>query len=180
MNIEITYTDGINLKLVDIDNNMMWSTLEGLIPNRIPHMLPRVEREINNKAMSYAVDIRYFDGSRVKIDGLKDTEEVQIFLVGHHPKTYHEGAVNLTVYEKEKEMADVISHDIGWAVNQLRNGILVRRSGWNGKGMWIAICTESKKMTVPFVYMKTADGNYVPWLCSQTDLLACDWEIAGN
>jgi hypothetical protein len=23
--------------------------------------------------------------------------------------------------------------------------------------------------------MKTADGQVVPWLCSQTDLLASDW-----
>ena len=28
------------------------------------------------------------------------------------------------------------------------------------------------------VDMKTADGYVVPWLCSQTDLLATDWEVA--
>lgn len=26
--------------------------------------------------------------------------------------------------------------------------------------------------------MKTATGDVVPWLCSQTDLLATDWEVA--
>ena len=28
---------------------------------------------------------------------------------------------------------------IGWAVKAMHNGQRVRRSGWNGKGMWIAI-----------------------------------------
>jgi hypothetical protein len=32
-------------------------------------------------------------------------------------------------------------------------------------------------MTLPYIYMKTADGNLVPWLASQTDLLATDWVI---
>jgi len=27
------------------------------------------------------------------------------------------------------------------------------------------------------VDMKTADGQIVPWLCSQTDMLAEDWEL---
>jgi hypothetical protein len=27
--------------------------------------------------------------------------------------------------------------------------------------------------------MKTADDGFVPWLASQTDLLAEDWEIVG-
>ncbi len=31
------------------------------------------------------------------------------------------------------------------------------------------------RMTQPYVFMHTADGGRVPWLCSQTDLLASDW-----
>lgn len=27
----------------------------------------------------------------------------------------------------------------------------------------------------PFIVMKTADGHVVPWLASQTDVLATDW-----
>ena len=54
----------------------------------------------------------------------------------------------------------------------------VCRSGWNGKGMWIALQSpdEHSKMTLPYIYMKTAQGDLVPWLASQTDLLAEDWE----
>lgn len=67
---------------------------------------------------------------------------------------------------------------IGWAVNQLQNGDRVRRSGWNGKGMWLELQRpdENSKMTLPYVFMSTAQGDLVPWLCSQTDLLATDWE----
>ncbi len=69
--------------------------------------------------------------------------------------------------------------NIGDAVKALRAGERVRRLGWNGKGMCLElqIPDESSKMTLPFVYMKTADGHLVPWLCSQTDLLADDWQL---
>lgn len=69
---------------------------------------------------------------------------------------------------------------IGWAVKELQNGEKVRRSGWNGKGMWLELQTpdDSSKMTLPYVYISTAQGDLVPWLCSQTDLLATDWEEA--
>ena len=68
---------------------------------------------------------------------------------------------------------------IGWAVKQMLNGERVARSGWNGKGMWVTLQepdTESK-MSEPYVYMKTAQGGFIPWLCSQADLLAVDWEL---
>lgn len=53
------------------------------------------------------------------------------------------------------------------------------RKGWNGKGMWIArqSPTPDSKMTLPYLYMKTADEHLVPWLISQTDALASDWEL---
>jgi hypothetical protein len=69
---------------------------------------------------------------------------------------------------------------IGWAVKQLQHGDRVRRSGWNGKGMWLELQKpdENSKMTLPYVFMFTTQGDLVPWLCSQTDLLANDWEAA--
>lgn len=69
---------------------------------------------------------------------------------------------------------------IGWAIKQMQNGNHVRRAGWNGKGMWLDLQVPdiNSKMTLPYVYMKTVDGHFVPWLCSQTDLLATDWELA--
>lgn len=69
---------------------------------------------------------------------------------------------------------------IGWALEQMRSGGRVRRRGWNGKGMWLALQKPdvNSKMSLPYVYIKTADEHLVPWLCSQTDLLAQDWESA--
>lgn len=69
--------------------------------------------------------------------------------------------------------------DIGQVVNQLRSGGKMCRAGWNGKGMFIALQEPdaNSKMSLPYVYMMTAQGQLVPWLCSQTDLLAIDWEM---
>lgn len=66
---------------------------------------------------------------------------------------------------------------IGAVVEGLSQGKRYSRAGWNGKGMWIELQRpdEHSKMTLPYVFMRTADGNLVPWLCSQTDLLANDW-----
>lgn len=68
------------------------------------------------------------------------------------------------------------------ALEFLRVGRKVCRTGWNGKGMWIAlqIPTETSKMTLPYIYMKTADNNLVPWLASQTDILSNDWMVLEN
>ena len=76
-------------------------------------------------------------------------------------------------------------NNIGWAVKQLQNGSHVRRSGWNGKGMYLMLARErevefgSKKvMLAAHVNMFTVQGYLIPWLCSQSDLLATDWELA--
>lgn len=68
---------------------------------------------------------------------------------------------------------------IGWAVKYLWDRHRLRRSGWNGKGMWLELQRPDahSKMTLPYVFLRTAQGELVPWTCSQTDLLAVDWEI---
>lgn len=74
--------------------------------------------------------------------------------------------------------------DIGKAVGLLQAGEKVSRAGWNGKGMWLELIKPGScgivtsigpVQPLPFVVMKTADERFVPWLCSQTDLLADDW-----
>ena len=72
------------------------------------------------------------------------------------------------------------NEDFGWALDKLRDGWQVCRAGWNGKGMWLELQVpdEHSKMTLPYIFMKTADGHLVPWLASQTDLLALDWDLA--
>ena len=70
--------------------------------------------------------------------------------------------------------------NFGAALAALKSGQRVSRSGWNGKGMWLALQRpdEHSKMTLPYVYMSTAQGDLVPWLASQTDILAEDWAVA--
>ena len=59
------------------------------------------------------------------------------------------------------------------------SNVKVARTGWSGKGMWIQIQfpDAKSKMSLPYIYMSTADGKLVPWLASQTDILAEDWEV---
>lgn len=90
-------------------------------------------------------------------------------------------------------------NSIGWAVKQLQDGQRVGRAGWNGKGMWLVLVrgstwnldrTDDLRLSKvgglddgyewrsDFVAMRAVGGGLVPWLCSQTDLLATDWERA--
>ena len=83
---------------------------------------------------------------------------------------------------------------IGLAVEALKKGLRVARTGWNGKGMWLTLVAYSCSASpedhphyhhhgvadvegLPWIGMKTADNKFVPWLASQTDVLAEDWVI---
>ena len=85
--------------------------------------------------------------------------------------------------------------DFSEALQYLKQGCCVAREGWNGKGMFIYLVLGSTFIvnraplnaifepgTVidyhPHIDMKTAQGQCVPWLASQTDMLAEDWIIA--
>lgn len=67
--------------------------------------------------------------------------------------------------------------NFGEAIAALKSGKRVAREGWNGKGMWLALQVPdiNSKMSLPYIYMRTACNNNVPWLASQTDVLAEDW-----
>ena len=68
--------------------------------------------------------------------------------------------------------------DFGDVVKKMKNrGGRFARAGWNGRNMHIQLQVpdEHSKMTLPYIYMRTAQGDLVPWLASQTDMLADDW-----
>ena len=81
--------------------------------------------------------------------------------------------------------------DFSDALVALKAGDRIARAGWNGKGMYLFLVGPKDwniecwhlgdfKLTgelAPFVAMRTVDDKLVPWLASQTDLLADDWEI---
>ncbi|GAA2566435.1 hypothetical protein GCM10010435_44570 [Winogradskya consettensis] len=88
--------------------------------------------------------------------------------------------------------------DFGQALDALKNGSKVAREGWNGKDMFVvhqkgypdgiganantaeALGVEEGTQLVfrPYLTMRTVDGDFVPWVASQTDLLAEDWVTA--
>ena len=72
--------------------------------------------------------------------------------------------------------------DFGDAVRYLKLGKHVARHGWNGKGMWIALMPARAPtgMTRAFIFMKAVNNDTVPWVASQTDLLADDWVLIHN
>jgi hypothetical protein len=72
--------------------------------------------------------------------------------------------------------------NFGEALVRLDNGSHIARTGWNGKNMWIALQAPDKqsKMTRPYIYMSTADGGLVPWIASQSDLLAEVWFVVSD
>lgn len=69
--------------------------------------------------------------------------------------------------------------NFGWALEQLKSGQSVCREGWNGPGQFLTLQVpdEGSKMTLPYIYIRTVQGDLVPWLASQTDLLAIDWDL---
>lgn len=70
--------------------------------------------------------------------------------------------------------------DFGAALNAMReDDQRVTRRDWNGEGQWIGLQwpDEHSKMRRPYFYISPEDGGLVPWVISQADLLATDWEI---
>jgi hypothetical protein len=83
--------------------------------------------------------------------------------------------------------------DFSEALLALKDGRRVMRNGWNGKGMFIYLVPAGNYFPTtsvakayfggqlvpykPYIAIKTVDEDVVPWLASQTDLLATDWSI---
>ena len=78
--------------------------------------------------------------------------------------------------------------DFGQAIEMLKKGLKVARKGWNGNGIFIELQVPDahSKMTQPYIFIDTlglqtsnpnAPKGRVPWLASQTDMLAEDWQI---
>jgi len=73
----------------------------------------------------------------------------------------------------------------GDALHMLKLGKRVQRAGWNGKGLVLELQTPDahSKMTLPYIFMSypvdaiNTPGARVPWLASQTDMLAEDWVV---
>ena len=69
--------------------------------------------------------------------------------------------------------------DFGGALSALKKAMFVTREGWNGKGQYLGaqFPDSGSKNTLPYIYIITVSGDRVPWLASQTDVLAEDWKV---
>ena len=89
------------------------------------------------------------------------------------------------------EARGLLSMDFGDTLFQLRLGHKMTRRGWDNKQMFIKLQmpTAESKMTASYIYIERE--NYytsntdkpsmrVPWIPTQTDLLATDWIPYGN
>ncbi len=96
-------------------------------------------------------------------------------------------------------MSDLIAVNgsFEWAMLELKAGGRVSRAGWNGKGMYLVRNPGLTAQTVqegdwraeagvpvntvfdylPNIEIFNADGNFVPWVPSQTDIEANDWNF---
>ena len=140
----------------------------------------------NEQAAEEGYEVEYLDGGEPNIEGRQG-------YVSWCPKEQFENANRPT---------DGMS--FGMAVEALKVGHRVQRSGWNGKDMWLAYMSA---MSLPafntqdtnrkvndrtakwigedtplnpnaYIAMWTADKKWQPgWLASQTDMLADDWMI---
>ena len=101
-----------------------------------------------------------------------------------------------TLLEDKIMGEDIKDVDFGTAIQLLKAGERVARSGWNGKNMWLLLVpgspgvrpvagtpysnagiTESTNIN-PHIDMFTASGDMQPgWLASQSDMLAEDWMV---
>lgn len=112
----------------------------------------------------------------------------------------HEGYVSWSPKEQaDRAYRPTDGMSFGLAIEALKMGEKVARAGWNGKGMWLALTLSIHDIprsgtnmpvyrltlddsgvgatALPWIGMKTADNKFVPWLASQTDMLADDWVV---
>lgn len=70
-------------------------------------------------------------------------------------------------------------HSFSEALYALKAGHRISRKGWNAGGMWAAAQYPDKnsKMSRPYMYLKTADNELVPWVPSVSDIFAGDWAV---
>ena len=69
----------------------------------------------------------------------------------------------------------------GEALDALKDGKKVARKGWNGKGMSVELvrgaATPDGRVIADFKALNAADGKLMPWVTSQADDQAVDWQI---
>lgn len=86
--------------------------------------------------------------------------------------------------QTQKQCVDM---NFGQALDRIKSGTRVGRSGWEGKNMWLVLVKASSYYVgirscanaelLPWIGMRTADNKFVHWLASQDDIMAEDWLV---
>ncbi len=134
-----------------------------------------------------AVD-RYNGSVKESVLGLVEPGRMQDF----HITSTRDIVVQECTHHGEKNVPP--SLDFADVVRGLKAGERYKRAGWNGEGMFIFLVPGStfavnrepllsmlgagtEVQYHAHIDMKTAQGYIVPWLASQADMLAEDWQI---
>ena len=156
-------------------------------------------KEINAKPMN-RLDYNMFRGWELPADenGSDEGYLVEYIDGGQANTKEYKGYISWSpkdVFERAYRPVDGMS--FGLAIEAIKKGYKVARKGWNGKGMFIYYVPANKYPMsnnllktmagryeddlVPYqayIAFKTVDDTVVPWVASQTDILAEDWEVA--
>lgn len=134
--------------------------------------------------------LKKLKGAWFEIMEEKDGDEEDSFLelgVQFDPDVFaaamEDASIAVSAYEKTAERLCAKALTFGAVLAILKTNPVrqFRRRGWNGKNMSISLhvpLDEHDAMTEPYIYMKTAQpGRHtIPWLASQSDMIADDWE----
>jgi len=116
------------------------------------------------------------------------------------PAAASPSVLNLPYQETAAALSSSSALRFGDVIAALELGFRARRTGWNGRNMWIAYSPGSESLPAekfwsganreyaerrggyarvqPCLTMCTADGSIqMGWLASQRDMLATDWEV---
>ena len=105
-------------------------------------------------------------------DGGKANDSRHVGYISWSPKTQFEGAYRETT-----------GLTFGLAIEAMKLGKRLTRSGWNGAGLWLefiptnGVDLQFIRMSYPVNSRAYPKGARVPWLASQTDMLAEDWMV---
>jgi hypothetical protein len=146
--------------------------------------IPPLERYFGSKIiMAAPMERQYFNGT-VKGWPMDPLNTEEGYLV-----QYEDGYISWSPKETFEAAYHRIDYlNFGHALEAMKRGHKVARKGWNGKGIHIELQVpdENSKMTSPYIFIDTtglatdnifAPKSRVPWLASQTDMLAEDWIV---
>ena len=190
-------------ELVNAGNEVLCISLNIHMPGGEEEIIinPNVEEKLAYIDKTYNDDLVHANCADIYITGAKDGEELDIRETDRVEYTLENLLSDEWIIADEEncpQLGGEAAFSFGEAIKYLKRGYRVARKGWNGKGMWIGLVeadnyiiqlpvgavedTEEGEVEglLPWIGMYTADRKFVPWLASQTDMLANDWIFAGD